>query len=259
MEYGISTSCFYPELTENSVLNLAEHGIKTIELFLNTYRETKPDFSKKMKRYLTEYQMKAISVHPFTSGYESMLFFSEYPGRFEDGLEHYRQLYFDFMHEIGAKILVLHGCIDHISMEKNRYYERFAKMRDFCKREGIILAQENVAPFKSHSVSFIRDMKTYLHGEVEFVLDIKQAVRAGEDPFEMMEDMGENIVHTHISDHTKEKDCLPIGEGDFDFAKYFKKMQKYSFSGAAVIELYRSNFGQIEQLYRAYRQLELLF
>ncbi|MBS7175817.1 MAG: sugar phosphate isomerase/epimerase, partial [Clostridiales bacterium] len=64
---------------------------------------------------------------------------------------------------------------------------------------------------------------------------------------------------THISDHTKEKDCLPIGEGDFDFAKYFKKMQKYSFSGAAVIELYRSNFGQIEQLYLAYRQLELLF
>lgn len=252
---GISTSCYYPEQTAFAIEHLGKNGIRTIEIFVNTYYETSPDFVQKIVPVLKEYGITPVSVHPFTCGLETMLFFSEYAGRFEDGLKHYR-MYFDFMNRIGAKIFVLHGCMNHGKIESRDYYERYAVLRAAAVKEGIILAQENVAPFKSHSTSFIRDMRTYLDEQVEFVLDIKQAVRAGEDPFDMLDAMGNRIVHTHVSDHRSEFDCLPIGEGNFDFKKYFEKLSHNGFNGAAVLELYRHNYQTYDQLIEGKRKLE---
>ena len=255
MKFGISTSCFYPGQTEEAIRSLAEFGPQVIEIFLNTYSETTPEFAKRMKAILDGSGIQAVSVHPFTSGMESLLFFSEYQGRMEDSIQRYQELYFDFLHQVGANILVLHGCMNHVTIEDECYFERFAKMREAARREGIILAQENVAPFKSHSVKFIRKMKQYLDGQVEFVFDIKQSVRAGENPWEMLEAMGKNMVHTHVSDHRDQEDCLPIGNGVFDFSNYFNILHASSFQGAAVIELYRHNYRSEKDLFDSYRRL----
>ena len=255
MDRGISTSCFYPEQLRSAVCRLAERPPEVVEVFLNTYRETTPDFAHWVRDTLDAAGIRAVSVHPFTCPVETMLFFSEYEGRLEDALERYRELYFDFMHIVGAKILVLHGCMNHARVEEECYFERYARMREFARQEGIVLAQENVAPFKSHSVDFIRNMKRYLGNEVEFVLDIKQAVRAGEDVWAMLDAMGSRIVHTHVSDHREGFDCLPVGDGVFDFALYFRRLRSYGFSGSAVIELYRQNYRTAEDLFQAYDKL----
>lgn len=252
---GASTSCYYPEQTAFAVEHLGQSGIQTIEIFVNTYYETSKEFVSVIKPFLKEYQMNPISVHPFTCGIETMLFFSEYQGRFEDGLRHY-QMYFDFMNEIGAKIFVLHGCMNHAKIDVEQYCERYAMLRKAGMSQGIIVAQENVAPFKSHSVSFIRDMKRYLGNDVEFVLDVKQAVRAGEDPFEMLSAMGDRIVHAHVSDHREGFDCLPIGQGIFDFSSFFEKLAQVGFDGAAVLELYRHNYQIYEDLTDSVRRLK---
>lgn len=251
MQLGISTACLYPEQTDTAVRCLAEQGVKTIELFLNTYSETTPAYAGYLKSILEHYGIKVVSLHPFTSSMESMLFFSAYEGRHLDGIEKYKEWYFDFMNRLGIEIFVLHGCLDRIPMEDELYFERYAMLHRAARQDGIVVAQENVAAFKSHSVSFIRDMKDFLRDEVDFVLDIKQTVRAGQDTWQMLETMGEQIIHTHLSDHKDGYDCLPVGSGRFDFARCLKILSGYGGCGSAVVELYRHNFGEYSELFES--------
>ena len=44
MSIGVSTACFYPNLTEKSVEYLAKSGIKTIEIFFKSQSETSVRF-----------------------------------------------------------------------------------------------------------------------------------------------------------------------------------------------------------------------
>lgn len=57
-----------------------------------------------MKRF----DVRCVSVHPFTCEIEQLMFFSEYERRINDILEYYK-LYFQFMNIVGAKIFVFHG------------------------------------------------------------------------------------------------------------------------------------------------------
>ena len=57
-----------------------------------------------------------------------------------------------------------------------------------------------------------------------------------------------DIVHIHISDHTENADCLPPGKGDFDFARLIGIMNSAGYNGDYIIELYRENFGDENDL-----------
>jgi sugar phosphate isomerase/epimerase len=81
-----------------------------------------------------------------------------------------------------------------------------------------------------------------------FVFDLKQAVRSQADPLEVLEAMGSGVVHLHLSDHTPEEDCLPPGLGQTDFSRLFAALSAGGYSGSAVIELYRQNFADQNQL-----------
>ncbi len=50
--------------------------------------------------------------------------------------------------------------------------------------------RKNVNAFRSQDCGFIRNMREYLKEDASFVLDVKQAVRSGRDPYEMCEAMG---------------------------------------------------------------------
>lgn len=255
MNFGISTSCFYPAYLELAVEDLARHGVQNIEIFVNTYSEMRPAYLHTLKQELDANNMHVVSVHPFTSGQESFLFFSDYYRRFLDGIEQYKA-YCDFMNALGARILVFHGNRKESAFPDEQYYERFGILRDALKREGAVLAQENVAPYKSRSLDFLKGMQSYLHGDVDFVLDIKQTVRADQDVFAMIDALGENIVHLHVSDNKEGFDCLPIGVGTFDFVRFFDKMREKNFQGSAMLELYRSNYNEYEELYQSLEKLK---
>ena len=102
-------------------------------------------------------------------------------------------------------------------------------------------------------------MRRYLNDECAFVLDIKQAVRAGFSPFAMLEAMGGKIVHVHLSDHNRDENCLPPGKGDFDFSRLFRALSDVGFAGTPVIELYRRNFREIRELTEAKEYLRHIF
>ena len=135
MEIGISTASLYPTLLEDALAQLIEQQVPVAELFLNTFSELSPALREKVKSQLGQSSIRAVSVHPFTSVLESSLFFTSYSRRFEDGVELYRR-YFDYAAQMGAKILVFHGNHRNTSRPPQRYYERFARLRQAAAADG---------------------------------------------------------------------------------------------------------------------------
>lgn len=249
IRYGISTACLYPLETAQSLSKLTETGFQLFEIFFNTYGEIRQDYLKKLKSILDSSGASVKSIHPFTSAFESMMFFSDYDSRFTDSLDFYRR-YFDAAGYLGARILVLHGQRDyhHSSLSEEEYFERYALLHEAGRRSGILVAQENVNRFRSEDPDFIRRMREYLGAGCCFVLDIKQAVRAGKDPYDMCRAMGDQLIHVHLNDNNRKSDCLLPGQGEMDYEKLKQILQKSGYDGDFIIEVYRSSFSDFDQL-----------
>ena len=88
------------------------------------------------------------------------------------------------------------------------------------------------------------------------MLDLKQVRRAHGDTFEYIRALGENIVHLHISDGSVERDCLPVGHGEFDFRRLMREMDALGYSGAYMMELYRQNYDEFARLRESVDRLQ---
>nr|WP_319488277.1 sugar phosphate isomerase/epimerase [uncultured Caproiciproducens sp.] len=249
MRSGISTACLYPMELEQALPALISLDFHLFEVFINTISELKPEYIKELRKMADDSGSVIKSVHPFTSGFESFLLFSDYKRRSDDGLEFYK-LYFHAANLLGARILVLHGQRHdkRSRISEDEYFEHYAQLYALGKTFGITVAQENVNLFRSDEPAFILRMRKYLGDNCAFVLDVKQAVRAGEDPFKMCEAMGEKLVHVHINDNKPGEDCLLPGRGTMDFDAFRQQIQKFGYDGDLIIEVYRRNFGELEEL-----------
>lgn len=255
MKAGVSSACLYPMILEESIEFLGQLGVSTIEIFINTDAETKPDYIKSLAKILKYYNMKCVSVHPYTCPIEPMMFFSEYERRVKDGIEYYKK-FFNAMNILGAEIFVFHGNKKGLGTSEELYFERFERLSDAGREYGVTIAQENVARCQSGSLKFMKNMCLALGKKAKFVLDVKQALRADEDPFEIAQILGNHIVHVHMSDHGTKGDCLPIGEGDFNINAFLDILKVKGFNKAVMIELYRKNFGNYSELKDSYNRLE---
>lgn len=246
MKTGVSTSCLFPMLTERALLKLTEMGVHTTEVFLNSPSERTHEFALRLQNIAQDAGTQIVSVHPYSSEAEGVSFFSRYERRFDDEAEDYRR-YFEFCNMVGAQLLVFHGARSFMTLEPEFYFERFAKLRDIARGFGVRLCQENVSRCHSGKPDFIRKMAEAIP-DVDFVLDIKQAFRAGVTPFEMLDAMKDNLAHLHLSDHNESCDCLAMGEGIFNLSDLALALKALSFEGAVILELYRWNFEREEQL-----------
>lgn len=245
---GISTACLYPQDTLESLEQVAALQPDCMEVFLNTFREWDAPYLDALCRRREEFGIPVVSVHPFTSGLEPFLFFTSYETRFEDGLALYRR-YFEACQALGARILVFHGNHKARPIPMQDYAARFCRLCEEAERFGIIVAQENVDRCQCGQPEALRQLRRYATRPLHFVLDLKQARRAGAEVLEVARAMGpENICHLHLSDATPESCCLAPGKGCFDLAGLLKELFRGGFRGSSVIELYRGDFGQPEEL-----------
>lgn len=261
MKFGVSSACFYPMDLLESVKLLAQHNVNTMEIFTNTLSELSDSFAKDIKSIIVPENIQITSIHPFTSGYEHILLFSDYYKRFEDTVEFYKR-YFNFAAQLGARLIVLHGDRRFPSMggiADEEYYLRYYKLAQTGRAMGVTVAQENVNVFRSQSPEFLRGMREYLGDDVDFVLDIKQAVRSGNDPYEICRAMGDRIIHLHINDNDTDNDCLLPGRGTMDYSNFLCFMKEQGFSGKAVIEVYRKNFEDVKDIVASYNYLNNTF
>lgn len=243
----MSTSCYYPLATEESLKKIAVQGTGTCEIFFNSFSELEKPLLDELCHIKDEYGIRVPSVHPFFSFAEPYLLFSEYERRFWDTVELYKK-YFEAANTLGAKILVLHGGKESNSVHEELYFERFAKLLEVGKKFGVTTVQENVVHYRSQSPDFLQRMKKYIGEDFRIVLDIKQAARAGYSPFEFINILKNTIAHIHISDLNSRYDCIPPGEGAFDFVRLLGEMNLLGYAGDYIIELYRHSFKSDSQI-----------
>lgn len=248
MEIGISTGCLYPELTEDAALTLAKLGFKKIEIFFNTFSELKADYLQKLKTDLSFYGTQVISLHPFTSSFESYLLFSGYERRFRDGVELYEN-YFRTIRLLGGKYVILHGLRNDFlrACPEKLYFERFAVLAQTARQYNVTLLQENVYGHFADNPQNIRRMIDAIPEDARFVCDTKQAIKSGFSPFEISSAMGERLCHVHISDFVRGECRLPDNNG-FDFKSFFNELNRQHYNGNIIIEVYRQNFQAVSEL-----------
>ena len=247
MDIGVSTACLYPLETEKALYELAERGIRNVELFINSVDELDGSILADIRRIISDYSLSVKSMHPFSSPMETVFLFGDYPRRTEYLIDIYKR-YFEVMAEFGAKVFVLHGAILSSKVPDERYMERYLRLYRIGKEFGVTVAQENICYCKSSSVKFIEDMIVQLGDETRFVVDLKQARRSHIDPFRLLDIIGDKVVHLHVSDGNSGCDCMPIGKGDFNFNHLFKVLSSINYNNAMIVELYRENYNGYDEL-----------
>lgn len=247
MKAGVSTACLYPMVLEKAFLTLAQTGVKTTEIFINSNCELSDPYKKEMLAVQKEYDINVVSVHPFTCGIEPMMLFTAYERRVTDMLDYYKR-FFEYMNDFGAGYFVLHGNKVQNQIEDEMYFERYIKLQEAADKFGICVVQENVSRCTGGSLDFLVKMKNALGDKASFVLDLKQAHRAGNDPTEMVKALGKNIKHVHFSDFGKTGDCLKFGFGEYNNEAFFTVLKEQDYDGNVVLELYRNGFGEAAEL-----------
>mgnify|MGYP003106135409 CR=1 FL=1 len=250
MPIGVSTACLYPLETEAALRALGECGVRSTEVFLNSWSELSPDFCKELIRVRDAYAMKVVSLHPFTSGIESYMLFSGYERRFNDCRDIYRR-YFETAACLGAKYVVLHGDRAGNDLPPEEYVGRFLTLDGDAREAGVCLLQENVNKYRASAPDFIRRLRTLSDDRISFVFDLKQSIRSGYGPEAIWDAMGGRVAHVHISDNDSGHDCLLPGKGDFDFGAFFSARVGREPVENFMIEVYRNAFLEPSELKKA--------
>ena len=178
---GISSACFYPLDTIESLRQCVKGGFTSAEIFINTYSEMSGEYYKEMKAYIDGAGLEIVSIHPFTSGYENVIFFTGYDRRIEDGIEFYKT-YFDFAARLGAKFVVFHGNnmkTKFCGFEK--YAEIFTRINECAHTFGVELIHENTTWCVAREAAGITELRRACP-DMKFVFDAKQSCRGRADP-----------------------------------------------------------------------------
>lgn len=249
---GVSSACFFPKETMEAVRILAGWKIPEIEIFFNSPRELRAEYIRQLKEICEQSGTKVVSVHPFTSSSEPMYFFTDYPGRFEDGVEIYRH-FFHAAREVGASYVVFHGDSPFSRMEEKKAFGQLKRMDEIAREEyGVSLLYENVVRCRGKDPDYFARLKEF-YPKMQFVLDIKQAIRSQKDPAEYLKKLGNSIAHIHISDSSAQSDCLPMGKGTMDLKKFLQQLQQVGFQGCILQELYRESYQTEQEVLDGYR------
>ena len=250
---GISTAVFYPmEAMRAFDIICCKSDYKICEIFINTKSETERDFLNEIKLKADDNGVRITAVHPYFSGYESFLFFTDYPRRIYDSIDLYRQ-FFEAAAFWGAEYINFHGLKKEVqNFPAEKYAENFLMLSDEAKKYGVEVLQENVADTYCSSSDFIQEISKIAESNnknIRFTLDFKHALIAGEDILEMIDIMGENLVHIHFNDmnmthleNISRRSCRLPFLGNLDYNIIFKKLFDINYIGNYIIEVYRNNY-----------------
>ncbi len=260
MRCGVSTSCFFPEDTLRSLQKVVQIGSPVTEVFLNTFSEVEEDYVQALRREVRRSGIQVVAVHPFSSMLDGFFFASPYATRLQDGLRLFKR-YFEVCQALGADKLNFHGDHDYSAkiFPDSRYVEHFGAIAALGREYGVTLCHENVSYCRLGNPEAVRGITPLLGEDAAFTLDIKQVQRHGGPSVQAMLDaMGKNIRHMHISDHDGTRDCLPPGTGHFDFKAMIRFLRETGYRGDLIIELYSDGFSSLDELAESMRYIQAL-
>lgn len=261
MSIGISTACFYPMLTEETIHIIDQLGFRKIEIFFNTESECDIDYCNDIKKKVDKLGIEVVAVHSFSSPYEHQMLFSEYTRRLEDGLRLYEKI-IRAGNVLGARYITFHGDRKnnphHVGIDQ--YCTVLERLIHLAQRWDMYICQENVSWCKSSDLTFLEEVVKNLSGhDLRFTLDIKQANRAEISVYQYIDIMKDKIANVHINDYDSTHPCLLPGSGMMDYENFFNTLQVHEYRGDYIIEVYRQNYKDISQISESKIFLEKYF
>ena len=129
-----------------------------------------------------------------------------------------------------------------------KYFERYLTLYNTGKEFGVTVAHENVCRCSGGDLSFLLKMSEALGSSAKFVLDLKQSRRIGKNPNDFIKALKNRIIHIHYSDGSESGECVKFGKGKFDNSTFIDNLQQTEYTGTVILELYRNNFKDIDDL-----------
>lgn len=256
MEIGLSSASFYPLVnTEDSIALMKGLGFDVGEIFLNSPSEYEEDFIKSLMNEKEANSFKINSVHGFSGSFEPYLFDS-YKRRASDMMVFFKKVCAAGK-ALGAECYTFHGLrLDKLSnLNLDKIIETYNELCYVACEAGIKLAQENVSWCMSSDLQFLKLLKEKCKYPLHFTIDIKQAYKAGIEPECYIDIMGDSIANFHINDRSEEAVCMLPGNGNVNYIKLVNKLKKCGYNGKGIIEVYRENYCDYNELTKAKRYL----
>ena len=251
MILGMSTAAFYGRWeTEEAAAAIAGLPLSCAEAFLQTFSEYDKAFARDVRAKLGG--MLCTSVHPLGTHFENGLF-SRSPRQRRDAMDIVRRV-LDAGAELGAKTYVYHGRYNPREgahpWDARLNAQALIPMIEEAATRGMVIGWENVSWCQLRDARCVREARELLP-QARFTLDIKQAMRAGADPFELARAMGDALCNVHVCDwDAGGRLCLP-GEGTFDFEGLFALLMRLGYGGPVILEPYLGLITDDEALLRS--------
>lgn len=257
MDIGMSLACFYPLEPEKAALQAAELNVRVCEVFLNTISELEEAYLYSLREICDRHNIRVHSVHPFTSFLENYMFFAPYPRRIADSVQLYER-YAKAAMILGATVVNIHGDRGVGLNDIDHYVNCVTPLMRLQQKTGVTFALENVFYNSVNHPEFIVRLRQKV-SDARFTLDIKQAFKGGEDAYAVAEAMGNAIVNFHVNDRDDDHICLLPGDGAVDYDRLQKILSANHYDGPALIEVYRHNFQNNDEIKRSLNHLESKF
>ena len=255
MDLGLSTAAFYGRWeTEEAAAFIAGQPLSCAEVFLQTFSEYDVSFAREVRARLGE--MPCTSVHPMGTHFENGMF-SRSARQRRDAMDIFRRV-LDAGAELGAGTYVYHGRYNPREgahpWNAQANADVLGPMIEEAAARGMVIAWENVSWCQLTNAERVREARRLLP-QARFTLDIKQAMRAGEDPLALAQAMGAQLANVHVCDwDASGKLCLP-GEGTFDFGALFSRLRAQGYDAPVILEPYLALISSEEALARAIAHL----
>ena len=262
MEIGLSTACFYPMPTEQALRLAVSLGFRAIEVFFNAECEFDEGYLCEMRGILKDGGARVVSVHPYTSVMEGLLFCSAYERRTDEGLRLYER-YFRAAQQLGTRSFTFHGerAMRSIPEAENTAGKgAVANLNRLCAlagNYGITVSHENVAWCRSASPTYLKSLREGVDS-LGFTLDIKQAVRANVAIERYLDVMAGRLTNVHLSDCAPGRSCMLPLEGTLNYPELLSKLRAAGYDAALMIEVYASDYSCSAQLVRARAGMQAL-
>lgn len=238
MKIGLSTGAYFGTCeTEEALMHMSRLPLDTCEVFLSSPSEYTQRFATRALYHLDT--LPVTSIHPLGTQFEAQLF-SPSERQTQDAFEVFEHVC-SVAPRLKAEYYIFHGpysVYGHMLPEKIRFLEeRFPVLQAIAGRNGLTILWENVfwcALARPEEVQTLLDRVPNL----SFVLDLKQALRAHVDPFQMLSAMSGRVRHLHVLDWTANGQLTLPGRGCFDWKRLAHALRDDGFDGAIIIEPY---------------------
>ncbi len=134
-------------------------------------------------------------------------------------------------------------CVDQSSLKTKEAVDRFVKqitkIIPIIEAENINLSLEtDLAP-----KPFLELLDKLNSKNITVNYDIGNSAALGFDSDEELTTYGDRITDIHIKDRVLDGGPVTLGEGNADFAKFFKKLKEFDYKGPFIMQAYRDDEG----------------